>query len=155
MYNIHSVIKFRVWDSINNTWFKTVFDRFTGETREIFMSQNGEMYLREVEPHSKVSKLTIQNNYEGEPGRYIPTFYAGMKDKDGQRYYFGDIVQHWEQDGLTVLVMHSESVVLASGKIGDFSSWQRLTERELRLCKIVGNVFEHADKYNQERTGLF
>jgi hypothetical protein len=140
-----SIVKFRVWDTIENKWFQTKFDRHTGELREILMSQNGELFLHECAPGG-VPKITAQTDYEGEQGRYLRDVYTGAKDADGRRYFFNDIIRFdtgLHNSHYAVLFWTGHSLAAGFGPVGDYTSWVLITEHELRKTTNVGSIYEN------------
>lgn len=141
-------MKFRVWDTIENKWFQTKFDRHTGELREIFISQNGELFLHECEPGG-TPKITAQTDYEGEQGRYLRDVYTGAKDSDGRRYFFNDIIRFDskianEESDYAVLMWTGHSLAAGFGPVDNFRSWLDVTEHDLRKTTNMGSIYENA-----------
>lgn len=93
--------KYKIWDVANQCWFIPTYPGFkkdkngkqiqTFETKEIFFSQSGEMYMRES-LNGTENKFTHLNSVEGAE-EFRPYQYTGFKIKDEKIYNF-HLVRH-------------------------------------------------------------
>lgn len=138
--------KFTVWDNEEKKFFETKFDRYTGELREIYLTQNGELVLRVKENQAGPELITYLPG--GEDARYIKNHYTGTLDKDGHKLFFNDIIAFANPDGSRsygVLVWMGHCLGIGSGPVNNYHAVDQITERELReKGEKAGNIYQHA-----------
>jgi hypothetical protein len=137
--------KTRIWDAELKTWYTPTFNRNTGELSEIYLSQNGELVLRQI---SALGVQTFAHLQQTDPPRYIKSMYTGTRDKDGNKLFFNDIIAFPnEGDGSKsygVLIWMGARLGIGSGPIDNYSAEDSITEQELRKAEKAGNIYEHA-----------
>lgn len=140
--------KYRVWDNEKKQWFETVFNRYTGELREIYMSQNGELVLREKQSKDAPDQFThLPQGEKTDPPRYIKNTYTGTRDKDGNKLFFNDIICFTLANGeksYGVLVWMGARLGIGSGPVDNYHAIDGIDEHELRKADKAGNIYEHA-----------
>lgn len=147
--NVMEQVKVRVWDKLEKKFYQTKISRNTlSDCTELLMSQEGEIYIRERE--NGVEKLTHEKNLEFEK-RFIKDLYVGIRDNNDKKYFFNDIVKftHKQRSGppthsFGVLVWFGDKLGIGSGPINDYTAIDSITERELRECENVGNIYQDA-----------
>lgn len=141
-------VRFRIWDTVEKKWVKDGFNRNTGEVREFFINQNGDLWLHESDPHGKFT-LTPEHNLprnEDDGPRYIKRLAIGMHDVDNRKLYYGDILKFTDKDFGTsygVLISIGGAPFIGSGPIGNYTAADAITAREAAKGELAGNIFEH------------
>lgn len=135
-------LKIRIWDKIEKKWFTPVYKKATlgkpEEIHELLINQNGDISLHEARDGQH--KFTHEIDMEFKD-RYIKQQAVGIRDVNGSRYFFGDIVQC--DTGIGVLVWDGDKLGIGSGPIDDYTAIDRVTEHELRQWEIKGNILQH------------
>lgn len=140
-------IKFRAWDTVENQFFKPVYQRQTVDKAKIYISellltQSGEVMHR----ITKDSETTITHEIAMEfRNRFKINLRAGIKDCEGKKYYFNDIVKVKRNiagtENIGVLVWVGDRFGIAYGPIDDYTSVEPITKDELEASEIIGNVY--------------
>lgn len=79
-------LKLKFWDTLEKKYFRPSYNSDYTKITELVVTASGEIYLHELE--EGVHKLTHQAT-----GRYIKQVYAGVRDNNQVKYFFGDIVK--------------------------------------------------------------
>jgi uncharacterized phage protein (TIGR01671 family) len=126
-------IKFRAWDSERN---KMIFT-FDGEYEIMVNSEDGTIFCG---GH-------LSNGDWNEPPLMQ---FTGLKDKEGQEIYEGDILStkvfidgKWE-DSIEPVIFRDGCFALDWSFSKDGSYWEILT-KEIEGKKILGNIYENSD----------
>lgn len=150
--------RFKVWNTITKEWFVPTYPDQKGnkDTRECFMSQGGDLYIREKkyqeiaqEPELKVFTETVTYTPE-----LVPCIYIGCKDESGKKIYDNDVVlvpmqitKERKTTSIAYIRIHSGSTWLASGESKFPSSETEIDSIYLQTCQVVGNILETPDYF--------
>lgn len=147
-------IKFRVFDRLNKQFFKNVSNR-NGNTSELFLSQEGEIYLHEKDEVGE--RITHEKDLFGfygekDNGEKLPRFernmYTGCRDSDHKKFFFNDIVCFIDDNNnrsYGVLVWMGDKLGISSGPIDNYTAIDSVTEQELRKTEHSGNIYQNAN----------
>lgn len=148
-------IKFRVFDRLKNQFFTNISQR-NGHVSELFLSQEGEIYLHERDEAG--DRLTHEKDlfgYYGEKknGDKLPRFernlYTGCRDSNQKKYFFNDIVCFINKDtgqrSYGVLIWYGDRLCIGSGEIENYHAIDSISEKELRETEHAGNIYQNAN----------
>lgn len=71
---------------------------------------------------------------------FIVNQYTGLKDCDGNDYYFDDIIK--TKKGVGVLVWLEDRLGIGSGTINNYHTVDEISKHELSKSKKIGNIYE-------------
>ena len=125
-------IKFRAWDKTNN---KMLFDELEG----FEFARNGEPVLCRVEGFSNMLEAQCSKR----KGQLVLMQYTGLKDKNGQELYEGDILK--EIGLLGVIECHAPSFKLRRNRPSKTFNDEDLFEIPDLEGEIIGNIYENSD----------
>ena len=120
--------------------------KFRGKDRYDGIWHYGSLIVNGIFGHTHICDTSLGYN-EVEP-KTVGQF-TGLKDKNGQWIYEGDILK-WDKDGLLYVVKFWAGMFYASvkecndGIFGGFPL-HALTEHEDRKCEIVGNIYDNPE----------
>lgn len=119
-------IKFRAWDNEHKEWIHTF--RF-GLNLEGSLTDNN---LDKI-PHLY---------WTGKGSRFTLNQYTGLKDKNGEEIYEGDIIHHGQEE----TEGEKNEVIFQNGEFGmkwqSQSLWHILCDSH--FCEVIGNIYENA-----------
>lgn len=151
-------IKFRLWDSKNNSWYEPTFEAYRGKVEEVMISPQGRLTMRTMTEFVDESMF---------PDRFELMQFTGLHDKDGREIYEGDLFEH--KFGYMVFddAPHDEMgtecgvVVLEDGQfgvkipgLGVYNLYDLLLREghldnmpkgDLFVMKIAGNIYENPE----------
>lgn len=120
--------------------------KFRGKDRFGDIWYYGSVFVNEIFGHTHIWEYSL-GNFEVDP-ETVGQF-TGLKDKNGEWIYEGDILK-WEKDGLLYVVRFWDGMFYASVKecnadiLGGFPL-HALTEHEYGKCKILGNIYDNPE----------
>lgn len=126
-----NVFKFRVWDTLEKKYFYS--DNLFAQSH-VLITMNGKA-------------INLQNGSGG--NELIPQQWTGLKDKNGNDIYQGDIIQYIER-----LDEHGDSQVLTGeimydNKYGAWSVgqnnnvWNLFSDYGIYNLEVIGNIFKN------------
>lgn len=143
-------LRYRVWDTQEQQWFKPYYAPIVSgqlpDLKEILSTQNGDLVLRERV--NGVETLT-DNNSE----RFIKNGRVGIRDKNGNKYYFNDIVSvilNPDEGGISYptigqLIWYNSKLALSRGPVDNYNFIYIIDQIELNNGEIVGNIYQNKD----------
>lgn len=144
-------VKFRVFDHLTKQFFKNNCQR-SGETTEVLMSQEGEIYLREKT--ATEDKITHEK-YLAFPNRFSRSLYTGVRDSNHNKYFFNDIVCFISKTGnrsYGVLIWWADKLAIGSQpefiketKEYTYNATDSITESDLHKTDKAGNIYQNAN----------
>jgi len=143
-------IKFRVWDNKNRCFFRPT--AYLDREENLLINLNGEIVLEIIKKYDDITIFPNSARFKQVDisNRFILLQYTGLKDKNGQEIYEGDIIEHWRNNDEKM----KEIVVV--GNLQDFLKF--VVVREIKYgedwnngkeyIKVLGNIYENPELLN-------
>lgn len=118
--------KFKIWDKIDNCWYKPIYKAYEGNLYELLLDCGGRLVL-----NTGKSTMTDESRF---PNRFEVVMCTGEKDKNGKDIYYGDV--YIDSQGVYEVKDFTVAYWIIDGhKMND----------PMRGIEVIGNVWESPD----------